>query len=555
MRWSFVFLIVVLLTAIAGAITVNVTGDAITGKPLQYFGMNLTIVASPVVSLLAPKNGTYFVNTSIPLNYSITNGAETIWYSLDSGSNATITSSIFFNASEGAHELFLYANNSVGEGSASVSFSVDSTVFRIIYDKWTGANKGSSTNFSILTYEEVQNLSGIILEHTSYGKILFNQNINMTDDDNFSDRQLDLNSTVFISSNSIRLNSALLPNFNKSATLWLYGLTFSDPRILVNGAECPSSICKEESYTGGVLKFNVTSFPGNFSVDETPTIPPVTPPGGGGGGGGLFRYIFPKATSFSTDVDEIKISTTPGKVITKTVRVTNNLNQGISISISSKNLDDFVVLKENKLILGAKESKSFSMDFVVRDDTLVNLYLGKIILTNDNNHEQTELLTVIEVVSEGALLDVTVDIQPEYKFVSPGSDVLAKIALFNVKADSLRRDIVVDYIIENADREQILTDRETVSVETQTSWIRRFTIPKGTSNGKYVLYVKTTTFEGKIASATDTFEVVSTKTEIMYIFLIFLVIIILAVVVYFTVKRKAEEGIKKIDIRNIIRKK
>ena len=35
-----------------------------------------------------------------------------------------------------------------------------------------------------------------------------------------------------ISSNRIEVNTTALPNFNKSAVIYLYNLSFSDPRIL-----------------------------------------------------------------------------------------------------------------------------------------------------------------------------------------------------------------------------------------------------------------------------------------------------------------------------------
>jgi len=125
MRWGFVFLVVILLSAIVGAITINVTGEAITGKPLQYFGMNLTVLGIPTLSIISPENRTYSTNISILLNYTVSGGEETIWYNLDQGTNTTITSPVYFNTSTGSHTLYLYANNTYGETSANVTFFVN----------------------------------------------------------------------------------------------------------------------------------------------------------------------------------------------------------------------------------------------------------------------------------------------------------------------------------------------------------------------------------------------------------------------------------------------
>ncbi|VVB83423.1 Uncharacterised protein [uncultured archaeon] len=237
---------------------------------------------SIALTLISPKNQTYFSKDSIPFSYSA-NGQQAVWYSLDSGTNITITSSLYFNASGGSHNLILYANNSLGaENSTNVTFSVDSARFKIIDFNWTGLTKGNSKNFTILSYEEIQNISNLTLENTNYGKIKFNEDINLTDDSDFSDNQVDLDDNINISKNRIEINSTSLPNLNKSATLSLYELTFTNPRILRNGIVCPSSICTKESYAGGILTFNITGF-SVYSSEETPAAPPVSPSGGGGG--------------------------------------------------------------------------------------------------------------------------------------------------------------------------------------------------------------------------------------------------------------------------------
>lgn len=79
--------------------------------------------AIPILTIISPENITYSTST-ILLNYSVTNEVDSIWYNLDNTSNITITSPISFNAAEGSHVLYLYANNSQGASSKSITFSV-----------------------------------------------------------------------------------------------------------------------------------------------------------------------------------------------------------------------------------------------------------------------------------------------------------------------------------------------------------------------------------------------------------------------------------------------
>lgn len=79
---------------------------------------------TPVPSIIRPEAITYATNTSLPLNWSVTeDNLGTVWYNVDNGDNITLTSNITFNVTAGAHTLNIYANDSAAnEGTASVSF-------------------------------------------------------------------------------------------------------------------------------------------------------------------------------------------------------------------------------------------------------------------------------------------------------------------------------------------------------------------------------------------------------------------------------------------------
>jgi ATP-dependent Zn protease len=79
--------------------------------------------AIPILTIISPENITYSTST-ILLNYSVINEAESIWYNLDNTNNITLSFPIYFSAVEGSHILHLYANNSQGASSKSVTFSV-----------------------------------------------------------------------------------------------------------------------------------------------------------------------------------------------------------------------------------------------------------------------------------------------------------------------------------------------------------------------------------------------------------------------------------------------
>jgi hypothetical protein len=262
---------------------------SVTGGPAgQPMNVSVFILPSaPSLDILSPMNGTYLTNISLYLNYQVT-GADNLWYNLDNTANVSVTSPLYFNTTQGSHILYLYANNSGGVAKKNVSFHVNTTLLVINYSAYPF--DGDSSDFYRYTYEELQNLSPVRFERFNYGKIYFNGPINVLDDSNPTDGFVDIDHNVNISFNRIEINSTALPNFNKPATLSLYNLTFSNPRILRDGAVCPSSICTFENYSGGTLKtlkFNVTGF-SVYSAEETPITPG---PGPGGGGGGVIENV------------------------------------------------------------------------------------------------------------------------------------------------------------------------------------------------------------------------------------------------------------------------
>lgn len=110
-----------------------------------------TINLQPVLSLQLPESRFYAFNTSLPLNFSASDeDLDRVWYNLDGGVNVTVTSNTTFNASDGSHTLYLFANDSIGQiSNSSVQFTVDTMKPGISFIFPTPAN-GSSLNYSFI---------------------------------------------------------------------------------------------------------------------------------------------------------------------------------------------------------------------------------------------------------------------------------------------------------------------------------------------------------------------------------------------------------------------
>ena len=402
----FIILLIILFSTIPlvtaqGVEIIDITGDVaveikdLTGDVSKGTNVSVEIIttAIPSLSLIRPINSTYFQNNSIPLEFTVSD-QDNIWYNLDNGDNITVNRNTTFGVSEGSHELFLFANNSFGTVQDNVTFSVNISFLTIIYGEFNASSRGDSIDFNNLSLEELQNLTELILEDSRFGLISFNEGINVTDDLNITDGVIDLDSFIEISRNSIFLSSNALIGFNRSATLYLYGLTFNDPRILLDGEECPDTICTEQSYSGGTLIFNVTHFTTYSSEEGAQQFGDA----GGGGGGTAVQGL-------SVSPKELRVQLIQGKGDRKSIVLHNTGNVRLNIDLRGNGLSNFLTFPEgNTLVLDANEKRVVAIDFEAAIDTEIGVFTGFITIKAYNIEELVKV--IIEVESAELLFDI-----------------------------------------------------------------------------------------------------------------------------------------------------
>ncbi len=556
MKRGILFASIIIILSIALIFTLRINNKNITGQATtQETSLNITVFqVTPTLTISSPKNETYLSADNILLNFTSLY-ADNFLYNLDNSVNSSLSSTTNFNTTLGSHTLYLYANNSNATISKNVTFYINNSRFVVkdsSYDaeeddeedydnmSWT-QKKGESTNLLNYTYEELQNLSNLTLHQPNIGKISFNELINLTNDSIPEDNRLDLNNYTNISFNRIEIDSTTLPNLNKSATLTLYGLTFTNPRILRDGDVCPSTICTMNSYSGGTLSFNVNSF-SVYSTEETPSSSgtgAVTSSSGGGGGSttGILTE------NFSVNQEKILVKIKQGEVKTIELTIKNNGDKNLTLSVESQG--SIVSVREKNFILNKNEEKIIHLDFIAKEDTPTNLYLEKLIIKSQGMGK--EIFIAEEVVSKDSLFDVKLSMPERFKVVHPGDWLDINVEVFNF-GDIGRVDANLEYFIQNETGGVIVHETETVAVETSASLNKNLILPKDIKEGNYMVYVKVN-YDDKTASASSWFTVTE-KTGLtpidnfVYIILItlLLVIIILGAIIYEL--RKIKKGQK-----------
>jgi len=554
----FVLLLIINIFNIAGINEDSITGKVITGDASQNVGLNISVIAYiPPLTINSPKNDTYLTNETLFLNYLVQN-EQTIWYNLDNSANITITSLTYFNTSIGSHILYLYTNNSLGEiVSETVSFFINLTRFIIIDNEFeTGTvddtlrkqKKGESTDFFDYSYIELQNLSDVILDNPNNGKIKFNEPINLTDDANFTDNQLDLDSNINISFNRIELNATALPNFNKPATLEIYNLTFTTPRILKDGVVCPLSICTQESYTGRALKtlrFNVTEF-SIYTTIETPIdeiYEEVPAPLGIVGGGGKVPE-----RDFSIDQTTIKVLLKQGESFKTSINIKNTeeVVQYFTLLLNPS-LDGLVSLSEETLTLQPGEEKIVYLNFISTKETLPNVYTGNLKIKTQSKTKEVPI--IYNIKSEMVLFEVSLDMLAKYKERLAGEELVLQLTLISL-GDFGKTNVSMIYLIKDFEGNIMLEQEEIVEVETQVSFSKTINLPSTISSGDY-LVIAQATYENSLSSSSVIFNVKELEIARLinnryFTFIVILIaVLILLFIVLFLSKYKRKERIYK----------
>ncbi len=487
----------------------KITGESVSGKAVtQQTTLSIVIDALPPnVTISSPQNRTYNY-PYISLNFTAKDSVSSVssmWYNLNGGSNTTITGNTTIYANdEQTNILRFYTNDSFNfVNTTTVIFFVNSSHgWQMNYTNYYGGNSTNLSYYQQLGKYYMQNISNFTLENLTYGKVKFNVGVNLSKDINFDDEAI-----FKITGNLIFLNSSYLSELNQSATLSFYNLAFSNPRMLIDGEVCPVTICSKNSYSNGILSFNVTHF-SEYSSEETPATPPTTPSttttGGSSGGGG--SVTSPAVKKYTISNENYKIKIKQGQTDSKTIIIKNTGTATLKFSIKLEKIENLIRLSETKFDLEGGKEKTINIDFLARKSTIPDLYLGKILVKEDGIAETKEILIAIEVESEKALFDVSAEIPKKYQVIDAGNELIANIKLFNLGGIG-RIDVKIDYEIKDINDNIIYRNSETVAVETQVSLSKIIQIPEDTPEGYYVFYIKTTTPEEDVASATSWFSV------------------------------------------------
>jgi len=373
----------------------------------------------------------------------------------------------------------------------------------------------STTNLSeVLDLGNVTNLS-IEMDR---GKIDFSESVNLSDG-----VDLDL---INISLNRIEIDPGVLSALDKSATLYLNNLTYSNPRVLKDGSVCDSAICVENSYEGGVFSFNVTGF-SVYSAGETPSTP-TTDSGGGGGGGSTITTV----GKLTISPNNLEISMIKDTVKTRKIELYNPSNKNVDVKIKVEGLEEIIAIEKDDLSfkLDSKETKEISFRVFAPENP--GIYTGKIIVNNQ------DVLVSINIDTEDLLFDIGLEVPDDFRVIDMGENLYVVITM--IPMGDLREDVILNYVVKDFSGNVYLTESETMLMDKEKVFKKDFEtenfIPGDYNVGVELIY------SGGVATASSNFvikgELFSYHIPIIIVIIIIIIETLALALIGFWLRRK-----------------
>jgi len=428
--------------------------------------------------------------------------------------------------------IFLFTEKSLFTGyviNTQTSATIDPGIRVMVPQDFNG----ETTDFVLLNDTELENLNNLTLDKPLYGKITFGETINLSE--NSLGDTVDLSSYVNISNNYIEIDTSVLSSFNKSATLILYTLDYDNPRIIKNGAVCPSEECTKLDYSSGTLTFIVNSF-SYYYAEETPIIPGSTSPSSGGnsgGGGGGKVILNPK---FEVNKELVKVEIKQGETVTEKLKIKNTGNINLNIKIEIKNLENILVLSEDNFNVPLNQEKEINLNFYSKNNQIPEVYLGKIII--DSNGIIKILNIIVEVKEKNPLFDIKTNVLTP--MITYEDTLNAQISINNL-GDILPIDGLLYYAVKDFNGRVYTFKEESLAIDQTLDLVREIKLPL-LPPGDYILYSKIS-YNKIQAISSDSFKIIklekpSLDAKNITLSLIILVVLIILLPIILLLKKK-----------------
>lgn len=379
----------------------------------------------------------------------------------------------------------------------------------------TGEASSSPTNVSVFVLPGSPVIDIFSPENTTYYNTSILLNYSIKNDINFIWYNLDNGSNLSLG--NLTENSLILTTTLGTHSLYLYannslGESMKSVSFTVSNQEQPPSNPGNSGGSGGG--------------------------GGGGGGGGT------SITAFDLEKNLMEVSLIQGETKTEKIKIKNVGSSKITINIEPFDLENFVLIEENNLTLNPGETKEVEIHFFALQDTLPNVYFGKIVFSSGTFKES--VVAVIQLKQKQSLFDVNVGILPNYKTTSPGKKISSLIDLTNIGLRGTAVDVSLSLYLTDDEKNKISeVSEEVLAVKDNLTITRKIQVPNSLKVGTYFL-IADLRYNNITASSYDSFNVEAAKSSNIFLILALIILILILSVIIIKVVYVQERKKKKI---------
>ena len=224
---------------------------------------------------------------------------------------------------------------------------------------------------------------------------------------------------------------------------------------------------------------------------------------------------------FEVDQILIKVLVKADEYIEKQLRVMNVDDTDKTIAVDVSGLFDVVDVLDKEFTIKPGQTKIVRLNFSSFDEELgleqaPGVYIGKVSVKTDSYQKQVPV--VIEIESKNVLFDMNLNPVARDRKVLQGSGTTFEIRVFNLQSiDSFNIDL--EFFVKDINGNTIISESESVVVQTQASFFKTLKIPEKLKTGNYV-FVAQASFGDSIGTASYMFyvgEAIKEKTAADFI--------------------------------------
>lgn len=214
------------------------------------------------------------------------------------------------------------------------------------------------------------------------------------------------------------------------------------------------------------------------------------------------------AVPFEVDQILIKILVKEKEFIEKELRVMNVHEEEQTIRIETKEISHLVDVLDKEFTIKPGQTKIIRLNFSSFDAAQKNeqapgVYIGKIVAKTDSYEK--EVPVVVEIESKNVLFDMNLNPIARDRIVTQGSSTTFEVRVFNLQSiESFNVDM--DFFVKDINGNTIVSERESVVVQTQASFFKTLKIPEKLKTGNYV-FVAQASLGNSVGTASYLFEV------------------------------------------------